>query len=102
MRSRYAAYSLQLVDYIIQTTHPSNELFKKTEKEMRKNILEFSQNTSFIGLEILDFQDGEKEAFVTFKALLAQKGHDVSFQEKSRFLRENGRWLYVNAVGGIL
>jgi hypothetical protein len=31
MRSRYSAYSLNIVDYIVETTHPENPLLKKDD-----------------------------------------------------------------------
>lgn len=95
MRSRYSAYALGLVNYIIETTHDKNPR-QKNFKEEKERILQFSKSVSFDGLEILEFIDGEKEAFVTFKATLKQGEHDVSFTEKSRFLKENGRWFYAD------
>ena len=47
-------------------------------------------------MEILDFIDEEIESFVTFRATLFQKDIDVSFIEKSRFLKEGNNWLYVD------
>ena len=41
---------------------------------------------------ILEFIDGENEAFVTFKAHL----NDGYMVEKSRFLKIDNRWLYVD------
>ena len=98
MRSRYAAYSLGLVDYIIKTTHPSNSLFQKSGTKIRADILQFCTSVTFAGLEIIDFQDGATEAFVTFRASLFQGSHDISFEERSQFLRLDGRWLYCGMV----
>lgn len=90
MRSRYSAFALRLVGYIIASTHPNNSEYTKDTKEWEEGIGQFCDNTNFTGLEIMEFVDGENEAFVTFKAILG----DVQFIEKSRFLRENGKWLY--------
>lgn len=90
MRSRYSAFALRLVGYIIASTHPNNSDYTKDTKEWEEGIEQFCDNTNFTGLEIMEFVDGENEAFVTFKAILG----DVQFIEKSRFLRENGKWLY--------
>lgn len=88
MRSRYCAYALGLVDYVMQTqTYPSN----------REDIEAFCKNTQFNGLEIISFIDGEKKAFVTFKAILSQQSHDASFTEKSLF-HKNGTWKYTQKV----
>ena len=59
-------------------------------------ILNFSKNTRFEKLEILEFIDGEVESFVTFKATLFQDKNDISFIEKSRFLKTEGIWKYVD------
>ena len=61
-----------------------------------KKIYIFVKNTHFEKLEILDFIDSEIESFVTFKATLFQNKKDISFIEKSRFLKESNIWLYVD------
>ena len=89
MRSRYAAYALGLADYILQTTHPQNpQIFT------RDQILSFCRITTFVGLDILSFEDGENIAYVTFTAHLQQEGKDASFTEKSLFEKVEGKWLY--------
>jgi SEC-C motif-containing protein len=90
MRSRYSAYALGLADYIIKTTHEENPDFTTDTAKWRESILEFCRTTRFEGLRIIGFIDGENEAFVTFEAHLS---HGI-MREKSRFLKENGRWLY--------
>jgi len=97
MRSRYSAYALGLVKYVIETTHPTNSLFLQPSKKIAEDILHFSLNTEFYGLEILEFIDGPSEAFVTFRAGLKQNSVDVSFVEKSRFIKDKGRWIYEKA-----
>lgn len=87
MRSRYSAYALNLSDYIIQTTHPS---LREPLPYWKESILEFSKNTSFEGLEILE----HTPTTVTFKAKLSQQGHDISFTEKSTFTIEGNNILY--------
>ncbi|MBS0654623.1 MAG: hypothetical protein JSR46_02500 [Verrucomicrobia bacterium] len=94
MRSRYSAYALGLVDYIIQTTHPTNPLFTKSPLEIRKEIFYFCEETQFTGLEILNFTDGETKAYVTFVAHLIQGGKKIRFTEKSLFLKQEKQWLY--------
>jgi SEC-C motif-containing protein len=94
MRSRYAAYALNLPKYIIQTTHPENAQFERDVKAWAEGISQFSEGTQFVGLEIVDFEERGDEATVTFVARLMQNGRDVSFREKSFFRRVGGRWLY--------
>lgn len=96
MKSRYSAYSTSNAKYIIETTHKDNPDFTDNIKEWENDILIFCNNTKFIGLEILEFIDDENESFVKFKANIIQKENDVSFIEKSRFLKVDGKWLYVD------
>jgi SEC-C motif domain protein len=94
MRSRYSAYALHLIDYIIRTTHPLNPNFSSDINHWKSSILYFSTHTHFDKLDVLDFKDGEKYAFVTFTAHLTQNGNDATFTETSRFEKINGAWLY--------
>jgi SEC-C motif-containing protein len=98
MRSRYAAYALQLADYIMETTHPENPGYNQNRADWAKQIVQWTRQTRFEGLEILEHTEGTKEAFVHFKAILNQAGTDGSFTEKSRFLKVADRWLYHSGV----
>jgi SEC-C motif domain protein len=98
MRSRYAAYALQLTDYILRTTHPANPGYSSDKEHWKKEILKNYKHTDFYGLKIVDFIDGPIEAYVTFTAYLKEKGRDRSFTERSRFLNVDGRWLYESGV----
>lgn len=91
MRSRYSAYAKKLTVYIIETTFL---LALRDRKKWKIQIENFSSNHSFEGLEILSVEEGEQEGFVTFKAILKAGDKDVSFVEKSRFVKENGTWKY--------
>lgn len=96
MRSRYCAYALNLNTYIIKTTHPKNLQYNANHKEWGKQISNFSLNTEFRKLEILQFEENDPLATVTFKAHLFQDNKDVSFTEKSLFERVDGMWLYLS------
>lgn len=94
MRSRFCAYARHLDNYIIKTTHPENPSYTSDKKKWKKSIEDFCKWTEFRGLKILEFVEGEREAFVNFHAHLIQHGNDVSFVENSRFIREGSEWLY--------
>jgi SEC-C motif-containing protein len=96
MKSRFSAFAFCKSDYIIKTTHQKNCDFSLNTSSWIADIELFCKNTSFENLEILDFIDNEFESFVTFKATLFQNKKDTSFIEKSRFLKENNTWLYVD------
>ena len=96
MKSRFSAFAFLKSDYIIKTTHQKNCDFSTNISSWKADIELFSKNTIFEKLDILDFTDNEFESFVTFKASLFQNEEDVSFIEKSRFLKNNNIWLYVD------
>ncbi len=95
MRSRYSAYVLKKVEYILKTTHPHNPQKEEKGTELfikRANV--FCETTQFKGLEILDFHEKDHQATVTFVAYMFQNGQEITFTERSSFLRKEGIWLY--------
>jgi len=90
MRSRYSAYATHNSDYIVKTTHCNNSDYTIDAKAWKESIEFFSKSTAFLALEVLEFIDGEEEAFVTFKAKLSSG----DMLEKSRFLKVGGFWFY--------
>ena len=96
MKSRFSAFAFCKSDYIIKTTHQKNCDFSLNTSSWIADIELFSKNTIFEKLDIFDFTDNEFESFVTFKATLFQNKKDISFIEKSRFLKESNIWFYVD------
>lgn len=90
MRSRYSAYVLGKVDYIIRTTHPKNVSFQKDSVKWALDILSFCQNTQFEKLEIVEANGNT----VSFVAHLRQGGQEVLLRENSTFKKEGPQWLY--------
>ncbi len=89
MRSRYSAYALKEINYIIATTHPDNEQYQEHKQKWKSELREYCNSVSFDGLKIIEFVDGEKEAIVEFVAIIDAK----EYQERSIFKKEK-RWLY--------
>ena len=94
MKSRYSAYAVGNATYIVNTTHKNNSDHIEDIKAWKESIKIFCKNTEFLDLEILDFVEGEEEAFVTFRASLSSG----DMTEKSRFLKVDNRWLYENGI----
>ncbi len=94
MRSRYSAYALCIPEYIIATTHPASPQFHHDTAAWSCQISEFCQQTEFKKLEILDFEQQDRFATVTFVAHLIQNKQDVSFTERSYFEKIKDRWFY--------
>lgn len=90
MRSRYTAYVLIDQAYLIQTWHSTS----------RPSRLELDDSASikWLGLKIKDTQGGQAgdvEGVVEFVARYRVGGKAVRLHERSRFVREAGRWWYV-------
>lgn len=94
MRSRYAAYAMNLPEYIIHTTHPASPEYSEDFSKWKRGISSFSLNSKFDKLEVVDFQENNRVASVTFVAHVKQKGQDATFSEKSYFEKIKGKWLY--------
>lgn len=94
MRSRYCAYALGKVGYIVRTTHPESPHWQEEQVAWRKQLKRFCKDVTFVGLVVMDVQVDK----VTFRAVLMRGGQDVSFVEESLFRKWKGRWMYVDAV----
>lgn len=89
MRSRYTAYALRREDYLLQTWHP----------ETRPGSLELADEAGqkWLGLEIRRHEQREPDrALVEFVARYKVAGRAYRLHEVSRFVRDAGRWLYVD------
>lgn len=98
MRSRYAAYALGLVEYVIDTTDPDGPQASRDRRAWTKDVEGFVARTRFVGLEVLGSGSDGDAGWVQFRAGLTQGGRDASFVEKSAFVRRAGRWLYHSAL----
>ena len=94
MKSRYSAFVAGESHYILKTTHPRNPSYTTETSHWLKDIDSFSKYTKFLGLDIIEFIDGEDEAFVTFRARLSSG----TMVEKSHFLKIEGKWLDVDGI----
>ena len=90
MRSRYSAFAKGLADYLIRTTDPDGEAYEEDTALWRKSLLQTAKSHSFPGVII--HETGPD--FVYFTARIFQGVRDVSFSERSHFVRRDGRWLY--------
>jgi len=90
MRSRYSAYVLKLDDYLLATWHPDT---RPSELDLA------ADHSKWLGLEVRKHavQD-DAHATVEFVARyrIAGKGHRL--HELSRFVREGGRWFYIDGT----
>lgn len=98
MRSRYAAYALQLSPYIVLTTHSS-----KLQANLQSQVQSWMEVAEFKRLEVLGKENGgkdEENGRVHFRAWYKEYGQLKALQEDSAFQRENGAWRYVDGRHG--
>ena len=87
MRSRYSAFVLKDVPYLLATWHAST----------RPATLTLEEGAKWLGLEVRQHRStGADSAEVAFVARFRVGGKAVRQHELSRFLREEGRWYYVD------
>ncbi|MEX8194803.1 YchJ family protein [Comamonas guangdongensis] len=87
MRSRYTAFVRENAAYLLATWHESQ----------RPPDLDFESAAKWLGLEVKAFRTtGDDSAEVEFVARYRLAGRAVRLHERSRFVRENGRWYYVD------
>lgn len=94
MRSRYTAFFVGAVDYLIDTT--AAETRREDDREL---LVEQSQITNWTQLTILESQAGQPddtEGQVRFEAHFESPDGNGILKETSRFRQEQGRWYYVD------
>lgn len=94
MRSRYTAYVLHDVTYIIQTTHPS------TRKDYNPaSVKEWAESSIWQKLEVLGTRKGtvsDTIGFVEFKAYYSDAAqHAYIHHEYSTFKKAGHTWFFV-------
>ena len=87
MRSRYSAFVERRADYLLASWHVSR----------RPAAIDFEPGCKWLGLEIRRTRStGPDAAEVEFVARSRIAGRAQRLHEISRFLREDGRWYYLD------
>ncbi|MBI5277598.1 MAG: hypothetical protein HY854_14180 [Burkholderiales bacterium] len=87
MRSRYSAFVLEDAGYLLATWHASR----------RPSRVTFEPGAKWLGLEVKEHRAiDDAHAEVEFVARVRNDGRASRLRERSRFLREDGRWYYVD------
>ena len=93
MRSRYSAYVRGLTDYLLASWHPSTRPPALDRAAMSK--------TKWLRLQVTAYRDIDPDhAEVDFVAKFIEGGRHGQMTERSRFVREDGRWYYVDGDVG--
>lgn len=85
MRSRYSAYVVGLIDYLLATWHPSTS---PGELELPP--------VKWLELEVRHAGATADAGVVEFVARCRVNGRAQRMHEISRFVREQGRWYYID------
>ena len=91
MRSRYSAFALGDAGYLVTTWHPRT----------RPTTLDLDPGVRWTGLDVLAAAGGsplDTEGTISFRAHHVVSGRAGAQHERSRFVRERGRWLYLDGV----
>lgn len=88
MRSRYSAFVIRNEPYLLASWHPSR----------RPSRVTFDPQQKWLGLKVVaSMSTGEHSAEVEFIARYRIGGASAArLHERSRFVREDGRWFYVD------
>lgn len=95
MRSRYTAFVLHNADYLAASWHPARR-YPGLESELSEGF----GKTEWLGLTIFEETKGkeENEAYVGFVARFQENGNLAAIIERSRFLKENDQWYYIDGI----
>ena len=88
MRSRYSAYALGLYDYLRATWHASTLPDSLGEED--------GDALKWLGLQVKNHREDGDGATVEFVARFRVRGRGQRLHEISRFVREDGRWFYLD------
>lgn len=91
MRSRFSAFSVGDVAYLLRTWHPTT----------RPARLELDKGLRWVRLEVLETTGGSfvhAEGTVRFRAHYVSRGVEGHLDENSRFVRVEGAWVYLGAL----
>jgi SEC-C motif-containing protein len=94
MRSRYSAYVLGQIDYLVATTLPAQQ-----QGLDRAAIEQWSAQSTWLGLEVesTEVLGGQPEhGFVTFTARWHDSSGEHSHRERSSFVQHAGRWYFID------
>ena len=94
MRSRYTAFVVGDIDYIFDTHDPDT-----VHQVERSSTEQWSKQSEWLGLEILDTDLGGREDYtgtVEFVARYKVRSTTINHREIATFRKQNGRWLFVD------
>ncbi|GAB3589831.1 YchJ family metal-binding protein [Angustibacter peucedani] len=92
MRSRYAAFAVGDAEYLLRTWHPTTA----------PSSVDLDPAQRWVRLDVTEVSGGgflDTEGVVAFEARYRHDGARGVLRERSRFVRVDGRWTYLDAGG---
>ena len=82
-------------DYLIRTWHPDCHA-----ASFRDDIIAGFNHTEWLGLTVFEQETADTEdiGYVSFVARFSEQGKTGAIIERSRFLKENGQWYYIDGT----
>lgn len=93
MRSRYCAYCLGLIEYLVATTLPAQQAGLDLPA-----MTQWSRESTWLGLQVNEVaRRGSDQAQISFTASWSDPdGRSHQHRECSDFVRKQGRWYFIN------
>lgn len=91
MRSRFTAFCCEDDDYLVRT-HKSNQSHVEQKSQLRESF----KNTQWQSLRIIGCSISNGTGTVEFAAFYLADGHPGQLHERSRFVKEDGYWFYLD------
>ena len=90
MRSRYTAYVVHAIDYIINTCLEKNKMNPE-------GIKDWSEKSTWLGFKILSLSNDDEEgdrAKIVFESIYERKSLKYVHHETATFKKQDNRWFY--------
>jgi len=98
MRSRYTAFTMSDINYLVKTQLPSAGLRKEKE---RKKLKRWAQSVEWLYLSVMKVIDGgvdDENGKVIFRAFYIQNEEYENIYEESLFEKVEGKWFYIDGI----
>lgn len=93
MRSRWTAFAIGKGEYLYDTLSSDHPDRQAPRAAAARHLSQVKDRQRFMKLTLLELPSPNE---VTFHARIFEKGRDISFTERSQFVKENGEWKYAS------
>ena len=95
MRSRFSAFCIKDIEYLISTHHPSVR-----QLNQREILAQTIHETQWLGLKVLEIDKSRMNQGIGYVEFIAfyKSIEEGQLHENSKFIYENGQWYYFDGV----